>query len=73
MENKLGSLITEIRNQKRPNILLTKFSQTYFNPLFGSSKYNIEVYGNDLPDPIYILALHALDSTTLKRRIKFLP
>ena len=54
-------------------LFLQRFSQTYFHPLFGSSKYNIQIYTDDLPDPIYILALYALDSTIPKRRIKFDP
>jgi hypothetical protein len=73
MENKISSLITEIRDGKKPSYILTRFYQTYFNPFFGFSKYNIQVHTDDLPDPIYILALYALDSTTIKRRIPFIP
>ena len=70
MENKIGSLLTDIRNTRRPNIILTKLNPIYFNPLIGSSKYNIQIFTNQLPDPIYIVALYALDSNTIKRRFK---
>jgi len=73
MENKIGSLITEIRDQKRKNYILTRFYKIYENPFFGSSKYNIQVYTDDLPDPIYVLALYALDSIAItKRKNKFI-
>ncbi len=73
MENKIGSLITEIRDQKRKNYVLTRFYKIYENPFFGSSKYNIQVYTDDLPDPIYVLALYALDSIAItKRKNKFI-
>jgi hypothetical protein len=36
MENKINSLITEIRDAKKANYILTRFYQTYFNLLFGS-------------------------------------
>jgi len=73
MENKINSLTTEIRDAKRPNYILSRFYQTYFNPLFRSSKYNIQIYTDDLPDSIYILALSALNSNNIKRRIHFIP
>jgi hypothetical protein len=73
MENKLGSLITEIRDQKRPNYILSRFYETYFDPFFGSSRYNIQIYTDDLPDPLYILALSALDSRIVQRRVRFIP
>jgi hypothetical protein len=73
LENPRGSLITEIRDIKKPNYTLTRFSQTYTNPLFASSRYNIQIYQEDLPDPIYILAIYALDSTNRRNRIKFIP
>ena len=73
MENRFGSLITEIRDQKRPNYILSRFYQTYFDPFFGSSRYNIQIYTDDLPDPLYILALSALDSGIVQRRVRFIP
>lgn len=73
MENKFGSLITEIRDQKRQNYVLSRFYQTYFDPYFGLSRYNIQIYTDDLPDPIYILALSALDSRTMPGRVRFIP
>ncbi len=68
MENNINSLITQIRDAKRPNYILTRFY-----PLFGSSKYNIQIYTDDLPDPIYILALSAFNSNIIQRRITFIP
>jgi hypothetical protein len=68
MENKIDSLITEIRDAKKPNYILTRFY-----PLFGSSTYNIQIYNDDLPDPIYILALSAFNSNNIQRRITFIP
>lgn len=65
--------MTYIRDEKRPTHLLTRFQQTYLDPVTGSLKYNMRVYTNDLPDPIYIMALYALDSMTSRRRIKFNP
>lgn len=62
MEHKFGSLMTVIRDQKRQNYILSSFYQTYFNPYLGSSRDNIQIYMDNLPDPIYILALYALDS-----------
>jgi hypothetical protein len=73
MINRIGSSITDIRDSRRSNLILTRFSQTYLDPIFGSSKYKIQIYTDDLPDPIYILALYALDSIKPKRRIQFIP
>lgn len=58
----------EIRDAKKPNYILNRFY-----PVFGTSKYNIQIYTDDLPDPIYILALSAFNSNTIKRRITFIP
>ncbi len=44
MENKINSLIMEIRDAKKPNYIPTRFYQTYFNPLFRTSKYNISTF-----------------------------
>jgi hypothetical protein len=73
MENKFLSLITEIRDDKRPNYVLTHFYQTNINPIYGTSKYNLKIYTDDLPDPVYILALYALDSNLVRRRMQFTP
>ncbi len=66
MENNMNSLITQIRDAKRQNYILTRFY-----PLLGSSKYNIQIYTDDLPDPIYILALSAFNSNIIQRRFTF--
>jgi hypothetical protein len=73
MENKVGSLVTEIRNKKKTNNILSTFRQTYFHPIFASSKYNIQINTDELPHPIYILALYALDSTKIRSKVKFIP
>ncbi|CAF3025515.1 unnamed protein product [Rotaria socialis] len=73
MENKFGSLITEIRDEKKPDYILTHFYRASSNVMYPSSKYKIQVYKNDLPHPIYILALYALDSITFNKRIKLIP
>jgi len=67
MENNIKSLITQIRDAKRQNYILTRFY-----PLLGSSKYNIQIYTDDLPDPIYILALSAFNLNTIQRRFTFI-
>src|SRR5689334_662858 len=72
MENKLDSLITRIRDAQKQNNILTQFSQTYFNPLSGSSRYRMNIFSDDLPDPVYILSLYAFDSTIVKRRIRLI-
>ncbi|UJR24702.1 hypothetical protein I4U23_006076 [Adineta vaga] len=73
MENRIGSSITEIRDEKKPNYLLTRFHQTYIDPITGSLKYNVKVFTDDLPDPIYMMALYAYDSITSKRKNKLRP
>ncbi|CAF3537057.1 unnamed protein product [Rotaria sp. Silwood1] len=77
MENKVDSLITEIRDEKRSNYILTRFYQISNDIIFSSSssssKYKIQVYTNDLPHPLYMLALYAFDSIRLNRRIIFIP
>ncbi|CAF0835979.1 unnamed protein product [Adineta ricciae] len=73
MENRLGSLITDIRDEQNPNYLLTRFQQTYIDPLTGSMKYAVKVFTNDLPDPIYMMALYAYDSIASKKKLKLRP
>lgn len=73
MENKFNSLITQIYNVNKANYILSRFYENSLNPFFESSKYNIEIYTDDLPDPIYILAVYALDSISIKRKIRFIP
>ncbi|CAF1358469.1 unnamed protein product [Adineta steineri] len=68
MENKVGSSIIDVKDELRPNYILTRFYQTNLNPLFKSFKYDIQVYRDDLPDPIYILALYALDTVTYQKK-----
>ncbi|CAF1312623.1 unnamed protein product [Adineta steineri] len=68
MENKVGSSIIDVKDELRPNYILTRFYQTNLNPLFNSFKYDIQVYRDDLPDPIYILALYALDTVTYQKK-----
>lgn len=69
MENKFNSLITQIRDAKKPNYILTNFYRNNLNPFINSPMYNIRIYTNDLPDPIYILALYVLDSTFIQRKL----
>lgn len=74
MENKYGSTITEIRDEKNSNYILTRFYQTSFSQKSPNSKYKIEIYKNDLPHPLYILSLYALDSIKFNNYFfKFLP
>ncbi|CAF1350155.1 unnamed protein product [Adineta steineri] len=68
MENKVGSSIIDVKDELRPNYILTRFYQTNLNTLFKSFKYDIQVYRDDLPDPIYILALYALDTVTYQKK-----
>lgn len=61
MENQYQSEIIQIRNEKRREILLTRFYPRFRYPFSSSfslkNNYQLEIYSNDLPDQIYILAL----------------
>lgn len=70
MENKYGSPVVEIRSKQKPDNVLTRFYRRSMNPRARSSRYNVKIYSNDLPDPFYILALYAYDSNYINNQTK---
>ena len=69
MENPSQSEIIQIRNEKRREILLTRFYPRFrypFSSFSSKSKYHLEIYSDDLPDQIYILALALFNSRKTK-------
>ncbi len=60
MEYQAFSLTTEIRDEQQPNYILARIRMRLSSMLW-SNKYDLQVYTNDLPDAIYLLALAAYD------------
>lgn len=58
MEKKFRSPLIDIRDESRSNLLLSRFFPKASQP----SKYHLQIYTNDLPDPLYILAFSLLNS-----------
>ena len=60
MERKAISLTTEFRDEQQPNYLLARMRLRPVS-LIWTNKYDLQVYTNDLPDVIFMLALIAYD------------
>ncbi|CAF2549784.1 unnamed protein product [Rotaria sp. Silwood2] len=60
MEHQAFSLTTEIRNEQPPNDVLARI-RTKLSSFILPNKYDLEIYTNELPDVIYLLALVAYD------------
>ena len=60
MEHKVFSLTTEFRDEQQPSYVLARFRMR-LSSVVWSNKYDLQVYTNDLPDLIYLLALAAYD------------
>jgi hypothetical protein len=60
MEHRVFSLTTEIRDAQQPDYVLARF-RIRLTSVVWSNKYDLQVYTNELPDVIYILALAAYD------------
>ena len=58
MEQKFRSPFIDIRDESRSNLLLSRF----FPKASQSSKYHLQIYTNDLPDPLYILGFSHFNS-----------
>ncbi len=61
MEHKALSLTTEFRDEQQPNYILAQFRMRLISVVW-SNKYDLQVYTNEFPDAIYLLALAAYDS-----------
>jgi hypothetical protein len=60
MEHIAFSLTTEIRDERQPNFILARMSKRLVS-IIWSNKYDLQVYTNELPDTIYLLAIAAYD------------
>jgi len=67
MEYKAFSLTTEIRDEQQLNYVLARIRQRLSSMLW-SNKYDLEVYTNELPDIIYVLALAVYDYNNTERK-----
>ena len=54
----------EIRDELQPNYVLARV-HTRLSSLILSNRYDLQVYTNELPDTVYILALAAYDYNSL--------
>ncbi len=60
LEHKAFSLTAEIRDEQQPNYILAQM-RTRLSSFIWSNKYDLQVYTNELPDIIYLLAIVAYD------------
>ncbi len=60
MEHKAFLLTTEIRDEQQPNFILARMRKRLVSYIW-SNKYDLQVYTNELPDTIYLLAIAAYD------------
>jgi hypothetical protein len=60
MEHKAFTLTSEIRDEQRPDYILARIRKRLASYLW-SNKYDLQVYTNELPDAIYLLAIAAYD------------
>ena len=66
MEQKSFSLTTEIRDEQQFNYVLARIRIRLVSAVWAN-KYDLEVYTNELPDVIYLLALAAYDYNHAER------
>ena len=69
MDHQGISLTAEIRDTQQPDYVLARVRQRLESVLW-SNRYDLQVYTNDLPDVIYILALSAYDYNHSNRIIR---
>ena len=66
MEHKVLSLTTEFRDEQQLNYILARF-RIRLTSIVWSNKYDLQVYTNEFPDVIYLLAIAAYDYTNTIR------
>jgi hypothetical protein len=66
MEQKPLSLTTEIRDEQQSNYILARIRIRLASILLPN-KYDLQIYTNELPDVIYLLALTAYDYNNAPR------
>jgi len=60
MEQKAFSLTTEIRDEQQPYYIHARIKMRLTSVVW-SNKYDLQVYTDELPDVLYLLALAAYD------------